>query len=131
VEAEAAREGSILEFLGSQRDVLALYHRSDAVLMPSLSEGLPMVALEAMACGLPLIASAVGGVPELVVDGDTGILLTSRDPAVWARTLQELAQDREKAQRLGAAGRRRVERDFTERRMLEALNEVYRGALRR
>lgn len=131
VEAVAGRPGGVLEFLGSQRAVLPLYHRADAVLLPSLSEGLPMVALEAMACGLPLIASAVGGVPELVVDGETGILLTSRDPAVWTRTLQDLAQDRRKAQRLGSAGRRRVESDFTERQMLEALNEVYRSALQR
>lgn len=130
VAAEAARPRSIIEYLGSQKDVLVLYHRSSAVVMPSQSEGLPMTALEAMACGLPLIASAVGGLPELVVHGETGILLESRDPQAWVDTLLALAQDPGRAQHLGAAGRQRVESQFTERRMLLALSDLYRAALR-
>lgn len=128
--AEAAgRAGSVLTFLGRQEDVLSLYQSADAVLMPSLSEGLPMTALEGMACGLPILASSVGGIPELVMDGVTGTLLTERDPAIWVCSLHDLASSPMRAAALGQAGRKRIEEEFSEAVMLQQLIGVYRGAL--
>lgn len=129
VEAQAALRHPILQYLGPQEDVLPLFHRADAVVMPSLSEGLPMTALEGMACGLPLIASPVGGIPELVADGVTGILVDGRDPAIWVRSLTELASDRPRARLLGLAGRKRVESEFSEQVMFRELSRLYCSAL--
>lgn len=128
--AEAARRaGSVLTFLGRREDVLSLYRSADAVLMPSLSEGLPMTALEGMACGLPILASAAGGIPELVTDGVTGTLLNERDPAIWVRSMLEMASAPARAAALGQAGRNRIEEEFSEAVMLQQLIGVYRGAL--
>ena len=125
VEAEAR-----VEYVGPQADVLPVYARADAVIMPSLSEGLPMTALEAMSCGLPLLAADVGGIPEVVAPDETGVLLSTRDPEVWARTVLRLAGDPEAATRMGAAGRERVLREFTLARMLDEVGALYRQLLR-
>jgi glycosyltransferase involved in cell wall biosynthesis len=130
VVVEAARRaGSILTFLGRQEDVLSLYHGADAVIMPSLSEGLPMTALEGMACGLPILASAVGGLLELVADGVTGTLLNGREPSAWVRSMLELASTSTRAAALGQAGRQRIVEEFREGVMLQHLVGVYRGVL--
>lgn len=130
VEETARQEGSILVYGGHRADVLPLFHGADAVIMPSLSEGLPMTALEAMACGLPLLASAVGGIPELVGDGVTGILMRGRDASSWTHEMLRLAADPQRAATLGRAGRQRVEAEFSEAVMLRELIETYRDALR-
>jgi glycosyltransferase involved in cell wall biosynthesis len=130
VEAESRRAGSLVEYLGPQSDVLPVYAQADAVIMPSLSEGLPMTALEAMSCGLPLIASDVGGLPEVVEPDETGLLLPTRDPQIWARAILQLAEGRDAAVRLGAAGRRRVLQEFTLERMMDGVEGTYGHALR-
>jgi glycosyltransferase involved in cell wall biosynthesis len=129
VESAASRMGSVLAYLGHQAEVLPLFQHADAVLMPSLSEGLPMTALEGMACGLPLLTSAVGGIPELVLDGVTGVLMEGRDAAAWSQAMLRLASDPQRAVALGKAGRRRVETEFSEAVMLQQLLETYREAL--
>jgi glycosyltransferase involved in cell wall biosynthesis len=129
VEAAARRSGSSIEFLGPQSDVLPVYHQADAVLMPSRSEGLPMAALEAMACALPVVAARVGGLPELVADGETGVLLSPGSVSELVRACRDLADRPGHAAELGRAGRQRVERQFTETGMLEALAKVYREVL--
>jgi glycosyltransferase involved in cell wall biosynthesis len=129
VEAEARRGGSRLEYLGHQQDVRAVYHAADAVLMPSLSEGHPLTALEAMACGLPLVASRTGGLAEIVVEGETGLLVPPGDVAALVDAVGTLASDRDRARALGASGRRRVEAEFGVDRMLERLISVYEGVL--
>jgi glycosyltransferase involved in cell wall biosynthesis len=86
------------------------------------------VLLEAMAAGRPVVATPVGGTPELVVDGETGLLVPPRDPEALAAALRRVLEDRELAARLGEAGRRRVSERFTleamTRRMLELYDEV-------
>jgi L-malate glycosyltransferase len=129
VEAEARREGSRLEYLGHQHDVRSIYHAADAVLMPSLSEGHPLTALEAMACGLPLVASRIGGLAEIVVEEETGLLVPPGDSAALADAVRGLASDRDRARALGAAGRRRVEAEYGVERMLERLIGVYERVL--
>jgi glycosyltransferase involved in cell wall biosynthesis len=86
--------------------------RADALLHPSLSEGLPNVVLEAMACGLPVVVTDVGGTAEAVTDGVEGLLVPPRDARAAAAALERLWRDPELRARMGAAGRARVERDF-------------------
>ena len=102
----------------------------DVFVLPSLSEGTPMALLEAMALGTPVVASAVGGVPEVITDRATGILVAPRDDQALAAACLELAQNRLWAEMLAAAARRRVETAFTSARTGEALLGLYRDVAR-
>ncbi|WP_164505387.1 glycosyltransferase [Actinobaculum sp. 313] len=82
--------------------------RSLAVLVPSHTETFGLIALEAAASGVPVIASDVSGLREAVLDGETGLLIAGRDPASWAAVIESLVTDPEYAARLGQAGRRRA-----------------------
>lgn len=129
VEKAAASAPERLQYLGHCADVLSLYHAVDAVVMPSLSEGLPMTALEAMACGLPLVASRVGGLPEVVQPDGTGLLVARADVDELAGAMARLAEDPDAAAAMGVSGRKRVEREFDQERMLERIEETYRSVL--
>jgi glycosyltransferase involved in cell wall biosynthesis len=91
-------------------EVAALLDRSTALVLPSLSEGLPRVALEALARGRPVIGSRAGGIPDAVLDGENGLLVPPNDAGALADALVRLASDRELAQRLAAGARPSVER---------------------
>jgi glycosyltransferase involved in cell wall biosynthesis len=110
---------------------LAFYHHAHAAALPSRIEGLSQALLEAMALGLPVLASNAGGNPDLVTDGQTGLLVASRDPAAWARALDHICDDLALARQLGAAGRALVRADFTLQRTAERTADVYREALAR
>ena len=130
--ALAARRGveDRVRFIGPQsREGLAdLLRSARAVLVPSHSETYGLVALEGASSAVPVIAAASGGLREAVVDGLTGIVLDSRDPAVWGAALTELLTDDVLAARLSAAGRLRAEQlDWP--RSAAALVEVYRRLL--
>ena len=112
-------------FLGYREDAGALLDQLDALVLPSWIEGLPVVVLEAMAHAKPVIATPVGGTAELVVDGVTGLLVPPRDPARLAEAIGQLASDPARARAMGAAGRERVERDFSEAAMVRRVLEVY------
>lgn len=131
LEAEANALGirGRCHFLGVRNDVADLLAASDVVAVPSLSEGLPYVILEAMAVAKPVVASRVSGNPELVVDGQTGLLVPSRDVEALVLALDRLLSDPEAAVSMGAAGRRRVESEFTLGRMLNRIERVYRSCL--
>jgi glycosyltransferase involved in cell wall biosynthesis len=101
-----------LDLLGERDDVPDLLATADVFVLPSKSEGMPISVLEAMAAGLPVVASAVGGVPEVVVDGETGFLVPPGDPEALADALGRLLADGELRRRMGAAGRRRAELRF-------------------
>jgi glycosyltransferase involved in cell wall biosynthesis len=105
--------GGRVEFVGHRDDVPALLEQAHALVLPSLDEGLPMVALEAMERGRIVVASAAGGTPELVDDGTTGLLTVPGDAGSLAAALRRLRDEPELHVRMGAAGRLRVERDFT------------------
>ncbi len=126
-EAQRAGVGERVEF-GFHDDVWALLERLDVVALPSWTEGLPMVLLEAMAAGRPVVATRVGGTPELVTDGETGLLVPPRHPTALAAALRRVLEDRALAKRLAEAGRRRVEERFSldamNRRILELYDEV-------
>jgi len=98
-----------VHFLGWREDVADVLRAADLMVLPSLDEGLPIAILEAMACGRPVVATPVGGVPEAVVDGQTGLLVPPGDPAHLAQAVLRLLHDPILARRLGDEGRRRAE----------------------
>lgn len=124
--AAALGLGDAVRFLGAVDDVADLLAAADAFLMPSHHEGLGVAALEAMAAGLPVVASRVGGLPEAVVDGETGLLVPPADPAALAAAITRLAADPARARELGAAGRARVQARFSMTAMAEGTLAVYR-----
>lgn len=114
-----------VHFLGAVRnaaDVLALI---DIFVLPSLAEGMPLALLEAMQAGKPVVATAVGGVPEVVTSGVNGLLVARASEAELADAIGSLAHSPELRSRLGAAARETIERDFTEASYLGALSALY------
>jgi glycosyltransferase involved in cell wall biosynthesis len=118
-----------VEFLGWRDDVEALLHRWDVFVMPSLEEGFGIAALEAMAAGLPVVATAVGGIPELVKDGETGWLVPPADPQALAGRLRSLLRDSGLRQAMGIAGHSRAQDHFSMDRMVENVSKIYDGIL--
>lgn len=111
-QARELRVEGRVRFLGRRDDVPALLAAADALVLPSWVEGLPLVVLEAMAAGVPVVASSVGGTPEAVVDGETGLLVPPRDADALARALDGLLSDPARARALGEAGRLRARERF-------------------
>lgn len=118
-------------FAGYRDDVPALIAGADALVLPSWIEGLPLVVLEAMTQAKPVVATPVGGTGELVLDGETGLLVPPRDPQALARALEELAADPARARALGEAGRRRAEERFSQEAMTRRVLEVYDEVVRK
>ena len=112
---ERSRLGPRLRRLGYRRDTEAVLAASDIFALPSHFEGLPMSVIEAMLCGLPVVASSIRGPREQVVDGETGILVPPGAAASLADALRRLADDPALRARMGAAGRARAEALYDER----------------
>jgi glycosyltransferase involved in cell wall biosynthesis len=118
-----------VRFLGFRDDVPALLRASDIFTLTSYSEGQPVSVLEAMASGLPLIATAVGGTPELVAEGVNGHLVQPRCPRVLADTICRLARDSASRRSLGEAGCALVRKEFSVKRMIAEYAAIYREFL--
>jgi glycosyltransferase involved in cell wall biosynthesis len=114
-----------IQFLGWRKEVAEALRAADVAVFPSLTEGLPLALLEAMACGRPVVATAVGGVPEVVRHELTGLLVPPRDVDALAAAVLRLLNDRDLAERMGREGRRRVEVHFTLERVLSRTQELY------
>jgi len=115
-----------VRFLGEVQDIPTLLARASLFVLPSHSEGISLTLLEAMARGLPIVATKVGGNAEVVIDGETGFLVPPNNPAALADTIRQLFGNDDKCQMLGRAGRRRVEAHFDIRAVLAEYERLYR-----
>ncbi|HWI61032.1 MAG TPA: glycosyltransferase family 4 protein [Symbiobacteriaceae bacterium] len=121
----------IVEFRGFVTDVPRFMAASGLFVLSSRSEGLGLVLVEAMAAGRPVVATRVGGVPEVVVDGETGLLVPPEDPGALAAAARRLLSDPALAARMGEAGRRRAQVVFSAGRMAELTAALYEELIRR
>jgi glycosyltransferase involved in cell wall biosynthesis len=112
-------------FAGEHEEAAAALNAMDLFVMTSDTEGMPNAVLEAMAASLPVVATRVGGTPEIVEEGITGRLLPRRDAEAFSAEVARLVEDPQLRRRMGAAGRARVEGSFTVRAMVEATTRVY------
>jgi glycosyltransferase involved in cell wall biosynthesis len=125
------RLGDCVEFAGPfERAAVGDALRAAAIcFQPSTREELGIAAAEAQACGLPVVATCIGGVPEVVEDGTTGLLVAPRDEVAMAAALARLLDDPAEARALGARGRERIRREFDGEAVRGALAAVYRRVL--
>ncbi len=128
-EAGALGVGDHLDFAGARLDPAPFLAAADVVVVPSLNEGMGRVLVEAMALGRPVVATRVGGIPAVVADGETGVLVAPDDPLALARTVSDLLKDPGLRQRMGEAGRRRAEQ-FSLAVMESRLLDLYRELCR-
>ena len=110
---------------GFRPDAIGLIKSFDVFVLCSITEGLGSAMLEAMAAGKPVVATRAGGIPEAIVDGETGLLVPPGDPESLARAITSLLNDPERRERLAAAGRQRVAREFSVERMVQRTLGVY------
>ncbi len=120
---------SVVTFTGIRDDVPDILAALDIFVLPSRWEGLPLVVLEAMAAGLPVVATAVGGTPEVVVDGVTGLLVPPRDPAALAQAITRLLRNPDLRRKMGRAGRERVTEHFSVEQMVRKTESLYEQLL--
>jgi glycosyltransferase involved in cell wall biosynthesis len=116
-------------FLGYQEEVAPFYAAFDAVVLPSGNEGTPVTVIEALATGTPVVATRVGGVPDVIRDGVDGFLVQPGGVADLAARLHELARDPELRRRLGEQGRARVLPRYSVERLLDDVDRLYRSLL--
>jgi glycosyltransferase involved in cell wall biosynthesis len=114
-----------LLFIGERADIPELINMMDILIQPSEIEAGPLVPLESMACGKPVIATDVGGLPEYLEHGRTAIIVPPRDPHAIARAAISLLQDRKKLLRMGELGRERVSRLFDVRQKVSEIEKIY------
>ncbi|MCX5895146.1 MAG: glycosyltransferase [Proteobacteria bacterium] len=120
-----------IHFLGVINNVAHLLPVIDIVVLPSLWEGLPNIVLEAMAVGLPVVASRIEGMDEVVLDGETGILFTPGDSQSLSKALRLLMHDEQMAKRMGATGRKHVKEKFQLQKTVQQTLHIYDTLLNR
>ena len=118
-----------VRLLGERSDIPGLLQSASMFALPSRSEGLSLTLLEAMATGLPVIATAVGGNPEVVIDGQTGLMTSDGDPQKLANAMVQIASDPSSAYAMGRNGRARVEQHFDVKSMICAYEALYEEVL--
>jgi len=133
LEAQARRLGlaGLLHFAGWRDDVADVLALADVFVLPSESEGFGRVLVEAMAMARPVVATVVGGIPDIVLAGQTGLLVPPADPVALAGAVQALLDDPPRAARLGAAGRARAESTFSLGAHVDGVERVYDEVLGR
>ncbi len=132
LEAQARELGleARVTFAGTQRDIPVWLRALDIFVLPSLHEGFPMAIIEAMAAGRPIIATRVGGVPELIEDGREGLLVEAGQASALGQAVDRLVRDPRSRGEFGTAARRRFEQEFEIGRAVAATQDIYRGHLR-
>ncbi|MBM7855889.1 glycosyltransferase involved in cell wall biosynthesis [Desulfohalotomaculum tongense] len=116
-------------FVGYRNDIERVLPGIDIFVLPSVTEGLPLTILEAMAAGRPVVASRVGGIPEVIENRQTGLLVEPKNPAELAKAIAGLLEDRQWAEEMGAAGRKLVKEKFTVEKMVGRTMNLYRQLL--
>jgi len=131
LEREAARLGiaGAVRFTGVRDDVPEMLRQATVFVRPSTLEGLPLTILEAMACGLPVVATPVGGTPEVVRDGDQGLLIPVDDEAALAAAILKLLDDPAAATEMGRRGRETVVHGYDWEKVVAHTEEVYREVI--
>ena len=119
-----------IDLVGFQKNVTLYLRKMDIFLMTSWSEGLPVATIEAMAAGLPVVATSVGGVSELVIHGETGYLGPPNNPEVIADFVSLLLENKELREKLGKSGRERVEKNFVIQKMVSEYEKIYINCLK-
>jgi glycosyltransferase involved in cell wall biosynthesis len=114
-----------ITFLGHRGDVQSVLAASDIVVMPSVGEPFPLVVLEALAIGAPIVASSTGGHPEAIEDGVTGLLAPPGDTAAFAAAIRRLIEDPDLRSRIASRGRESVIAKFSEDGLAPRLNSIY------
>jgi len=120
-----------VHFLGFRSDASELMRFLDVLVVPSLSEGSPLVTLEALAAGVPVVASAVGGIPDQIRHDKEGLLVLPGDTEALGEALLALLRDPDHARRLGEAGRRRASSQFSHAAMVRQIEDVYHSVVDR
>jgi glycosyltransferase involved in cell wall biosynthesis len=116
---------------GFRNDAVGLQKSFDIFAMSSVTEGLGSAMLDAMACGTPVVATRAGGIPEAIVDGESGVLVAPHDDVALASALIRLLRDADLRKRLGEAGRQRVVQQFSVETMVEKTLDIYRRLVSR
>ncbi len=114
-----------ISFLGVRRDISEILSITDVFVLPSLWEGLPLTLLEAMAAGVPVIATNVGSNPEIVADGVNGFIIPPKDSQTLAQRIKELLADPKNAGRMGAQGQKTISKSFTIDHMVHEYEKLY------
>ena len=127
--ASSLQLGHHVEFLGAVPDVAQVLGSASLFVLPSLTEGLSLTVLEAMACGLPVVATRVGGTPEAVTDEHSGLLVEPRQPDLLARAMRQVWCNPDLGRKMGLAGRHRAEELFDVRRMVAKYQSLYHDVL--
>jgi glycosyltransferase involved in cell wall biosynthesis len=128
--ARSLEIGDRVQFLGQRRDVDRILSQSQVCVLASNWEGFPLSILEAMRAGLPVVASAVGGVAEAIEDGETGYVVPQGQPEVFRDRIQRLLVSPAQRIQFGANGRRRYEQAFTLEQLVARTVRVYEEVLR-
>jgi len=111
--------------------LVRLYATCDLVALTSITEGTPVALIEAMAAGLPIVALRVGGVPDVIEDGVSGVLVSGRDPAVFARELRSLIADASTRRRFARQARERARARYSSGRLVSEIDQLYRDHMGR
>jgi glycosyltransferase involved in cell wall biosynthesis len=116
---------SNFKFLGFRKDVHDLLNVLDVFVLPSISEGLPNVILEAMANEKPVVATAVGGIPEAIINGETGYLVPEKNSEALQEAIIKLLENKKNANKMGRNGRKRVEEEFSLQKEIAEFEKLY------
>jgi glycosyltransferase involved in cell wall biosynthesis len=119
--------GDVVSIRGPQTDMAPVYARMDILLLPTRRDSFPRVVMEAMCHGIPVVATRVDGIPEMVADGVTGFLVEPEDAEGFARSVERLLKDEALRRQMGKAGRERAQNLFSPEAYCERMNEIYRG----
>ncbi|WP_299056177.1 glycosyltransferase family 4 protein [uncultured Nocardioides sp.] len=130
-QADRLGVGRVVRLVGHRTDARSLLDAADVFVLPSLQEGMPLAALEAMDAGLPVVGTDVVGTSEVVEHDVTGLLVPPADPEALAASLAQVLSEPVRRRRMGAAGRRRYEEGFTDARMIARTAAVYDDVLAR